>query len=357
MARKTGKLPIPTSIAMMPTSSQFAFLAMATLEMAQDTSSDVFKALETIRRPLRESGYTPLPWDPKVRPQVPGPSLLTPEETSALDASPFWDEWDQSAQADKWVIKKLLSDPDRSRPIAWYLLQSSSQVKEFSHRWFPAGISYWASPFPASTAAELWVIFLAAFKISPDDVEQALQRAGSQLLSPIFYPQALPAWQLLEGFFNTLHSQLNNLDITIDVVRQTFDEAERQLRTTISELDSRTPALYLRITPALSQREAKETIDDLYTQRLPTIWHNTPSKPTINPTQKGVPPWWQSWETILSRAHLYAEHRWNNLSLQQAASNIDRAYSETGASDLKKEIKAFESVLELAANTIKGALA
>jgi hypothetical protein len=326
---------------------------MATWVMAQDPSSPVYHELEEVRCPLQELGYTPLAWDPEIIPLAPDHSLLTSEEGDTLDSLPFWEDSKRAREADEWIARVLLSDPNRSRPIAWHTLKSDPRIKEIAQRWFPPAMSFWSSPFPATTSAELWVIFISAFYIEPRHVALALQQAGSQLLSPIFYPQMLPAWQLLEGFFNTLHSQLNKPDITIDVIRQTFDEAEGQLRTTISELDSRTPALYLRITPALSQREAKETIDNLYTQRLPTIWHNTPSKPTINRTQKGATAWWQRWEIILSRANLYAEHRWNDLPLQKAANKIGRAYSETGASDLKKELNAFESVLALATNTIQ----
>lgn len=354
MARKTGKLPIPTSIEMMPVPSQFTFLAMATWVMAQDPSSPVYHELEEVRRPLQELGYTPLAWDPEIIPRAPDYSLLTPAEESRLDSLLLRDDSKGSREADEWITRVLLSDSKRSRPIAWYTLKSDPRIKEIAQRWFPPAMSFWPSPFPTTTSAELWVIFISAFYIEPSHVTLALQQAGSQLLFPVFYPQTLPAWQLLEGFFNTLHSHLNNPDITIDVVRQTFDEAERQLRTTISELDSRTPALYLRITPALSQREAKETIDDLYTQRLPKIWHNTPSKPTINRTQRGNPPWWQVWEIITERSRIYAEYRYNNLHLQDAAEQIRRYNADP--KDLRKELNDFESILTLAKNRISGSI-
>lgn len=346
MARKTGKIPIPTSIEMMPVLSQFAFLAMATWVMARDPSSIIYRELEEVRRPLRELGYTPLTWDPETAPLAPGYSLLTSEEEAMLDSLPFWNSWKGKQQADEWITRVLLSDPQRSRPIAWYTLQSNPRIKELAKRWFPPTMSFWASPFPATTSAELWVVFISAFVIEPSRVNLALQRAGSQLLSPIFYPQTLPVWQLIEGFFNIVHTQFNNQDITIDAVRQTFDEAEGHLRNTISQLDSRIPAIYLRITPALSKHEAEKTISDLYTTHLPVIWRNVP----FNPTQRGNPPWWQVWEIITDRSRLYAEYHYNNLQLQDAAEQIHRYNADP--KDLRKELNDFESILALAKNII-----
>lgn len=353
MARKIGKFPIPTSLEMMPVPSQFAFLAMATWSLARDSSSIIHSQLEEVRRPLKEYGYTPLLWEPEIVPHDPDYSLLTSDEGATLDALPVWENHnvEASKEADEWITHVLLRDPQRSRPIAWYLLQFNPWIKKLARSWFPAEISFWPSPFPATTPAELWVIFLAAFEIMPDNVGRALRRAGEQLLVPIFYPQTLPVWQLLEVFFRTIDHQFDDPDTTLETIRNTLEEAKCELRITISEIDDR--ARYLRITPALSQEQAKDAVTALYKYQLPAMWHSTSSKPTINPTHKGTPAWWQQWDTIISRACLYAELRWNNLPLQKAAIKIGRAYSETGASDLKKELNAFESVLALATNTIK----
>ncbi len=341
------KPSIPESFAGMPIQSQFVFLTIAIWEKAQDPSSKVTQYLEELRRPLLALGYSPLSWVPQFDLAVPDKqSLLTDQEKEQFEAmhffdTLFWNDYgDETQRAEEWIDRQLLGDPDRAHSIAWQTIIMNPQVNIVARSLFPPSVAYWPSPFLNQTAAEFWIALLAAFEIPSDEVGSAVAQAGSKLTAPVFFPQMLPSRQILEEYFRAMNNALDDPDISTEAIRESFWDAERMFRIATADVDNPSKTLYLRLSPSLSKKDAIDTINDFYGNKLSVLW-----KTPINPTKTGRI-WWKERETILRRANIYLLNKYARRPLREVA--IAVTGGQLDDREVHKDNTEFKDCLEMA---------